>query len=84
MPSRKAAAPCGTCGHKNPIANRFCGYCGKTVAAVPQIDETGRQKLYVDVAYPIDQDARDIIEGAVIAAYRQATGSVVEMVAASA
>ena len=35
------------------------------------IDERGRPRLYADIAHPINQHARDFVQGEVIAAFRK-------------
>lgn len=74
MPSRKATVHC-ECGDKNPIKAKFCHECGTYLPPlnlpVPR-DLEGRPILYHDVAFPINQSVRDVIELAVKDAYDRA------------
>ena len=36
-----------------------------------QLDERGRPRLYADVAHPINQNARDLVQGAIIQAFHR-------------
>ena len=72
MPSRKMCDHCPKCGEKNHLRARFCNECGARLNAnrAPR-DETGRVKLYADVAHPINVEAREQIQDAVLEAYRE-------------
>ena len=72
MPSRKLCDRCPSCGGKNHLRARYCNDCGTRLAGDrTQIDERGRPRLYADVAHPINQDARDFVQGAILEAYEQ-------------
>jgi stage V sporulation protein G len=69
MPSRKLTDRC-RCGTKNPLRSRYCTNCGS------QLDENrairgsdGRAKLHADIAHPINQGCREMIQGAVLEEY---------------
>ena len=69
MPSRKLAAHCHRCGHKNHLRASYCNHCGVKLAgdAGPNLDSP--QKLYADVAHPINSECREMIQHAVIAEF---------------
>jgi stage V sporulation protein G len=70
MPSRKLCDRCPSCAGKNHLRARFCNDCGRRLRADRGgQDERGRMRLYADIAHPIHQKARDLVERAVLAAY---------------
>lgn len=73
MPSRKLSDRCPRprCGAKNPLTQRYCGTCCKLLGEdrAPQ-DEQGRRKTHADVAHPTTSAGRELVETAMIAAYR--------------
>lgn len=66
MPSRKLTGHCGRCHHKNHLKASYCNHCGNRL----HFDEDGAldspQKLYADVAHPINSECRERIQSAVI------------------
>jgi stage V sporulation protein G len=65
MPSRKLTAHCQRCNHKNHLRASYCNHCGIKL----QTDDGGYdspQKLYADVAHPINSECREMIQNAVI------------------
>jgi stage V sporulation protein G len=66
MPSRKRRVPCTNgCGCKNPLGAAFCNRCGKPV-------RDQRKKFehhFLDVAHPINAEARELIENKVLDAF---------------
>ena len=66
MPSRKLTGHCQRCRHKNHLRATYCNHCGVKL----QIDGEGSydspQKLYADVAHPINSECRELIQNAVI------------------
>ena len=66
MPDRKLKDHCPECDHKNELLASFCGRCG---AKLDQYRGDGH--LHADVAHPITQECRAMIETAVLAAYRE-------------
>lgn len=67
MPSRKLTGHCQRCNHKNHLRATYCNHCGAKL----QIDGDSAsydspQKLYADVAHPINSDCRELIQNAVI------------------
>lgn len=70
MPSRKLCDRCPSCGGKNHLRSRYCNDCGTRLRPDrTQLDERGRPRLYADVAHPINQKARDLVQGAIIQAF---------------
>jgi len=71
MPSRKLCDRCPACAGKNPLRARHCGDCGARLSdGRGEMDERGRPHLYADIAHPINQEARDFVQGRVLDAYR--------------
>ncbi|EMI57405.1 septation protein SpoVG family protein [Rhodopirellula sallentina] len=63
MPSRKLTGHCNRCGSKNHLRASFCNQCGAKLFS-SSIDSP--QKLYADVAHPINSECREMIQNAVI------------------
>lgn len=72
MPSRKLTDRCPGCGCKNHLRARHCNQCGGRLNEdrAPR-DLDGRAKLHADVAHPINQAAREFVQGAIIKAYHE-------------
>lgn len=71
MPSRKLSHRCSRCGMKNYIRSNYCNSCGtrlKDHYRQARNDETPN-KLYADVAHPVNQECRDMIQQHVVAEY---------------
>jgi len=69
MPSRKLTDRC-RCGSKNPLRSRFCTQCGAKLDEDRAIRGTdGRAKLHADIAHPINQACREMIQTAVLDEY---------------
>ncbi|MBN2210234.1 MAG: SpoVG family protein [Sedimentisphaerales bacterium] len=70
MPSRKLADRCQKCGAKNHLRSRFCNDCG---ARLNENRGSGghRPKLHADVAHPVNTQAREYIQSAVVEAYEK-------------
>lgn len=72
MPSRKLCDRCPSCGGKNHLRARHCNECGTRLAGDrTDLDERGRPRLYADVAHPINQESRDLVQRSILEAYRQ-------------
>lgn len=72
MPSRKLMDRCRKCGGKNALRASYCNQCGGRLPDDRAPKETdGRAKLYADIAHPINQECREMIQSAVIVAYEQ-------------
>lgn len=72
MPSRKLTSRCHRCGHKNYLRTAFCSHCGVKLRASQEVrEEDGpANKLYADIAHPINQACRDSIQKAVLQEYQ--------------
>lgn len=71
MPSRKLMDRCPECAAKNPLRARFCNECACPLEGEREArDVRGKPRLYADIAHPIHQAARDLVQGAILAAYR--------------
>jgi len=72
MPSRKLTDRCHRCGYKNNLRAYYCNDCGERLkdnrAAV---DDNGRAKLHADIAHPINAECREMIQTAVVVAYKE-------------
>lgn len=66
MPSRKLTGHCQRCGHKNHLRALYCNQCGVRVRASQDAEGDSPQKLYADVAHPINSACREMIQNAVI------------------
>jgi stage V sporulation protein G len=72
MPSRKLCDRCQKCGGKNNLRSRFCNDCGTRLKEMRgATDERGRPRLYADIAHPINQRSRDLVQSVVIQAYHE-------------
>ena len=72
MPSRKLTDRCPSCSTKNQLRSRYCSECGAKLAENrAELDDRGRPRLYVDIAHPVNTEAREKIEQAVLAAYHE-------------
>jgi stage V sporulation protein G len=79
MPSRKLTHRCSRCGNKNHIRSNYCNNCGSRLRDNnhreqrdnhrEQRDEEAPNKLYADVAHPINQHCRDMIHRQVVEEY---------------
>ncbi|TWU23170.1 putative septation protein SpoVG [Novipirellula galeiformis] len=64
MPSRKLTGHCQRCSYKNHLRATYCNHCGVKLQIDSDVDSP--QKLYADVAHPINSDCRELIQNAVI------------------
>ncbi len=75
MPSRKLTGRCNRCGCKNHLRSNYCNQCGSKLrggGAEPREVEGGApNKLYADIAHPVKQACRDLIQNAVVLEYAQ-------------
>jgi stage V sporulation protein G len=72
MPSRKLCDRCPSCAAKNHIRARYCNECGTRLPGERGgIDERGRPRLYADIAHPINQNSRDLVQSAVLRAFQE-------------
>ena len=70
MPSRKLTDNCPRCSAKNELRAKFCGECGGALSH-DRTDKATAEKSHVDVAHPINTPCRDMLQGTVLAAYRE-------------
>jgi stage V sporulation protein G len=71
MPSRKLTTRCNRCGNKNHIRSNYCNNCGSKIRDHrDQREDDTPNKLYADVAHPINQSCRDMIQQHVVEEYR--------------
>src|SRR2546421_395763 len=72
MPSRKLTDRCVGCGSKNHLRARYCNSCGHKLDEERAVrDADGRAKLHADIAHPINSACREVIQGAILKAYRE-------------
>ena len=72
MPSRKLTDRCPQCGCKNHLRARFCNQCGAKLNEDRGIrDADGRAKLHADIAHPINSACREVIQTAVLKAFKE-------------
>jgi len=71
MPSRKLTHRCPRCGNKNHIRSNYCNNCGARMKESHRDgrDDESPNKLYADVAHPINQACRDLIQKHVVQEY---------------
>ncbi len=73
MPSRKMSARCGKCGNKNHLRSSYCNQCGTRLRGPQDLRDVegggGSNKMYADIAHPINQACRDLIQNSVIREY---------------
>jgi stage V sporulation protein G len=70
MPSRKLHDRCASCACKNPLRARYCNDCGRRLREQRgDLDDRGRVRLYADIAHPIHQEGRDLVQRRVVEAY---------------
>ena len=66
MPSRKLTGHCQRCNHKNHLRATYCNHCGVKLQLDGDSSYDSPQKLYADVAHPINSECRELIQNAVI------------------
>jgi stage V sporulation protein G len=72
MPSRKLTDRCPQCGCKNHLRARFCNQCGHKLDENRALrDQDGRAKLHADIAHPINSACREVVQTAILKAYRE-------------
>jgi stage V sporulation protein G len=71
MPSRKLTGRCNRCGYKNHLRSNFCNQCGSRLRGGSDLrdQESSSNRLYADIAHPINQACRDLIQQQVILEY---------------
>jgi stage V sporulation protein G len=72
MPSRKLTDRCPGCGCKNHLRARYCNQCGGRLDEDRATrDADGRVKLHADIAHPINSACREVIQTAVLKAFKE-------------
>ena len=76
MPSRKLTVHCPRCRCKNHLKASYCNQCGFRLDDASDRnestrDESGRNKLYADVAHPINSACREMIQEHVVQAFEE-------------
>ena len=72
MPSRKIMDKCPRCSAKNHIRAKFCNQCGESLSEDRvQQDNSGRFKLFSDIAHPINSDFRQKLQKAISEEYEK-------------
>lgn len=66
MPSRKLTGHCNRCHHKNHLRANYCNHCGNKQSSGGDSHFDSPQKLYADVAHPINSACRELIQDRVI------------------
>lgn len=70
MPSRKLMEKCGRCSAKNEVRAKYCSNCGSRLPESRiQRNDGGKQRMFADIAHPINAHCRDRIENAVLLAF---------------
>ncbi len=64
MPSRKLSGHCYRCNYKNHLRAAYCNQCGAKLKVTVSADSP--QKLYADVAHPVNSECRELISAAVL------------------
>ncbi len=76
MPSRKLTMHCPRCRCKNHLKAAYCNQCGLKLEDASarndsHRDESGRNKLYADIAHPINSACREMIQQRVVHAFEE-------------
>jgi stage V sporulation protein G len=66
MPSRKLTGHCTKCHHKNHLRANYCNHCGHRQSGGTETFYDSPQKLYADVAHPINSECRELIQNRVV------------------
>jgi stage V sporulation protein G len=69
MPSRKLTGHCNRCHYKNHLRAGYCNHCGNKLSFESEGALDSPQKLYADVAHPINSECRELIQNAVISEF---------------
>ena len=71
MPSRKVKQPCLKCNFKNELRSKYCNQCGGElpVQVRPMAADPNAQAEHKDIAHPITQAFRELLQKKVLEAY---------------
>jgi len=73
MPSRKVKQPCPKCNFKNELRAKYCNQCGAQlpVQVRPITPDPNAQAEHKDIAHPITQSFRELLQKKVLEAYEE-------------
>jgi stage V sporulation protein G len=73
MPSRKVKQPCPKCNFKNELRAKYCNQCGAQlpVQVRPLVADPNAQAEHKDIAHPITQVFRELLQKKVLDAYEE-------------
>ena len=73
MPSRKVKQPCPKCNFKNELRAKYCNQCGGQlpVQSRPLTPDPNAQAEHKDIAHPITQVFRELLQKKVLEAYEK-------------
>ncbi len=74
MPSRKIKQPCPKCGFKNELRSKYCNQCASQLPLAPvggAGQEASAQLEHKDIAHPITQSFRELLQKRVLEGYEQ-------------
>jgi stage V sporulation protein G len=73
MPSRKVKQPCPKCNFKNELRSKYCNQCGAQlpVQSRPFTPDPNAQTEHKDIAHPITQVFRELLQKKVLEAYEE-------------
>ena len=73
MPSRKVKQPCPKCNFKNELRAKYCNQCGAQlpVQVRPMVPDPNAQSEHKDIAHPITQVFRELLQKKVLDAYEE-------------
>ena len=69
MPSRKAMERCHQCGTRNVVQSAYCNGCGGRLSK--HVPDHLKDKIYLDVAHPVNSACRKMVHEAVISEYQR-------------
>jgi stage V sporulation protein G len=79
MPSRKIKQPCPKCNFKNESRSKYCNQCAALLPVVTSLtaaDSSASAQLeHKDIAHPITQTFREILQKKVLEAYEKEKAS---------
>lgn len=70
MPARKIAIHCSKCRAKNNSKASYCNHCGVRLTHTAHSTQPANEKLYADIAHPINSECREMIQERVIAEFQ--------------